>query len=354
MEGVKADVKKKEPAMMRAVAYEPGGPEKLHIGCSKIPELKHKQVLIKVYASAINRADTLQRQGKYPSPAGESDILGLEAAGKIEKLGPDCTKWQKGDHVMALLGGGGNAEYVAVSEDLVMPVPKGMSFKEAASIPEVWLTAYQLLHLCGNVQPGNKVLIHAAGSGVGLAAVQLAKMAKADVYVTAGSQTKIDAAIQNGARAGFNYKDGAFSDAVLAATDGLGVDLILDCIGGSFWQQNSAVIALDGRWILYGLLGLGRVEGDFLSVILGKRVRLQGTTLRTRSPQYKAELVKQFSANALPAFENGTLRTVIDSEFPLGRIGEAHRHMESNQNIGKIVLLVRGDIDEPDSTVVDV
>jgi len=330
---------------MRAVIYEAGGPEKLSVGNVPKPTLKPREILIKVFASAINRADTLQRQGKYPPPPGESEILGLEATGIVEKVSPESTKWQEGDRVMALLGGGGYAEYITVNEDLVLPIPKGMSLSEAAAIPETWLTAYQLLHLVGNVRPNDKVLIHAAGSGVGLAAVQLAKMAQAEVYVTAGSKAKLDAAISYGATKGFNYKEGPFSEGVLAATQGHGVDLILDCVAGSFWEQNCATIAMDGRWVLYGTLSSGAVNGNFLSAILGKRIRLQGTTLRTRSLQYKADLVRQFTANAIPKFDSKELKPVVDCEFPLGRIIEAHRHMEADKNIGKIVLLIRPEVE---------
>ncbi|KAJ8315516.1 hypothetical protein KUTeg_007666 [Tegillarca granosa] len=245
--------------MMRAVKFDkPGGADNLYIGQVPVPELRQKEVLIEVYSSAINRADTLQRQGRYPPPKGESDILGLEATGKISQKGPGCSdKWKIGDRVMALLAGGGNAEYVACHEDILMSVPSTMKFTEAAAIPEVWLTSYQLLHTIGQVKKGDTVLIHAGGSGIGTTATQLAVLAGATPIVTAGSA---------------------------------GVNLILDCIGESFYEQNINSIANEGRWVLYGLLGGGNVNGDIFSKMLRKRITVTGTTLRARSIELSPEL----------------------------------------------------------------
>jgi tumor protein p53-inducible protein 3 len=330
---------------MRAVQLkQTGGVEQLYIGGDvRKPTPKEHQVLIKVHATAINRADILQREGKYPVPVGESDILGLEASGTVEELGMGCTKWKVGDRVMALLAGGGNAEYVCAEEGLVMSIPLSMSFTDAAAIPEVWLTAFQILHLVGNVRSGDTVLIHAAGSGIGTAAVQLVKLTVdggARSLVTAGRQDKIEFARHLGADEGFNYKDGSFVEKVLNATDGRGVDLVLDCVGASFWQQNVACLKTDGRWVVYGSLGGVNITGDLLGQILRKRLTLLGSTLRARSIEYKKKLVAEFSRVALPLFASGHLVPVIHSILPLDDIQSAHRLMESNNNVGKIVLEV--------------
>ncbi|ELT87242.1 hypothetical protein CAPTEDRAFT_163551 [Capitella teleta] len=327
--------------MMQAAQYEIGGPEKLSVGQVAIPSLREREVLIRVHATAINRAETLQRQGKYPPVPGESEILGLEAAGVVEKLGPGASKWKIGDRVMALLPGGGNAEFVAAFEDHLIPVPITLPFTQAAAIPEVWLTAYQLLHFVGKLKVGEKVLIHAGASGVGTAAVQLVKQAQAQPYVTAGSKEKIQFAEELGAIKGFNYKEGDFAAKVLKATNGDGVDLILDCVGASHWEQNIESLKAEGRWVLYGSLGGVNVEGPILGKILRKRISLIGSTLKARSTQYKTELISAFSDHAMPLFANGTYRPIIYTIFlSLHHLPEAHRTMEANQNTGKIVLKV--------------
>ncbi|XP_033739726.1 quinone oxidoreductase PIG3-like isoform X2 [Pecten maximus] len=332
-----------ETKMMNAVQFGPdGAASSMHIGKVPIPEVRAHEVLIKVHATAINRADILQRKGRYAPPPGESEILGLEAVGTIETLGPDCgSRWKLGDKVMTLLAGGGNAEYVAGHEDLLMPVPSGFTFKKAAAIPEVWLTAFQLLHTVGKIQAGESVLIHAGGSGVGTAAVQLASLVGATPIVTAGSNEKISRAKELGAMAGFNYKEGDFGHKVLEATKGKGVDLILDCVGESFYEQNMQSVKTEGRWIVYGLLGGGNVNGDMLAKLLRKRISIMGSTLRARSIQYKGDLVRNFVEAALPHFDSGKLKPIIDTVFPMENISAAHMYMESNANTGKIVIEVR-------------
>ncbi|XP_061176281.1 quinone oxidoreductase PIG3-like [Saccostrea echinata] len=329
--------------MMRAVTFEPGGPEKLGIASVPIPQLREKEVLLKVYATAINRADTLQRKGLYPAPPGESDILGLEAVGVIEKLGPGCVKsWKTGDRVMALLPGGGNAEYVASREELLMPVPDNMKFTQAAAIPEVWLTAFQLLFTVGKLKKNDTVLIHAGGSGVGTAAVQLCRQYGARALVVAGTQEKIDFAKSLGAEEGFNYKEAEFEPKVLEHTQGKGVDLILDCVGGSFFNQNINSIATEGTWVVYGLMGGSTVStGDHLAKILRKRITIIGSTLRARSVEYKELLISDFTQRALPHFGSSDLRPIIHTVLTLDSIKEAHQLMESNVTTGKIVLQVR-------------
>lgn len=329
--------------MMQAVHFRPGGPENLYLADVPLPELWSKHVHLRVIGTAINRADLLQRKGLYPPPQGTTNILGLEATGVIERLAQDCApgKWTVGDRVMALLPGGGNAEIVSVHEDHLMPLPKTMTFREAAAIPEAWLTAFQLLHFVGSASSSDTILIHAGGSGVGTAAIQLGRLLGAKIIVTAGTEEKLDHALELGAFAAFNYKEEDFSQKVLKATKGKGVNLILDCVGASFWQQNAFVLAMEGRWVLYGLLGGKQIEGDILATILRKRATLTGTTLRARTSEYKAKLIAAFVRDALPHFETKKLRPIIDKEFCLENIEEAHKYMESNSNIGKIVLYVK-------------
>lgn len=326
---------------MKAVLFTPGGAENLYVGTAPKPTAEKTRVLIRVEYTALNRADTLQRRGLYPPPAGESDILGLEVSGVIEEVGEECVrKWKKGDKVLSLLGGGGYAEYVAVEEVLVMPAPDSLEFSEAAAIPEAWLTAYQLLHFLGRVRSGDVVLVHAGGSGVGTALVQLSLVAGARPYVTAGSEEKIKMAESLGAKGGFNYKTGDFSNWIESVTGGKGADVIFDCVGSSFWEQNIRSLALDGRWVLYGLLGGGNVSGNLLRDLLKKRGSLIATTLRSRSLEYKAELVQAFTKTIVPLFATGKLKTIVDSVFTMDQIQLAHKKMESNQNIGKIVIKI--------------
>ncbi|XP_028398466.1 quinone oxidoreductase PIG3-like [Dendronephthya gigantea] len=327
---------------MQAVIHEAGGAEGLRVENVPKPSVQDGHILIRIHYFSINRADILQRKGLYPPPKGESDILGLEAAGVIDDISPKCSKnWRKGERVMALLGSGGYAEFVSVNEALVMPVPANLPLSDAAAIPEVWLTAYQLLHLLADVKSGEHVLVHAAGSGVGTAAIQLSKFAGAHALATAGSQKKLDVAEKIGAEQTANYKSEDFSEMVLKKTNGAGVEVILDCIGSSFVDKNLASIAIDGRWILYGLLGGANVEGRFLASLLRKRVSLIATTLRSRSLEYKKQLVEAFSKHALPGFEKGTLKPIVDKIFKITDIQQAHMMMESNMNIGKIVVEVR-------------
>ncbi|TSO25148.1 Quinone oxidoreductase PIG3 [Bagarius yarrelli] len=244
-----------------------------------------------------------------------------------------------------LLSGGGYAQYVAVPEELLMPVPSHLTLYEAAAIPEAWLTAYQLLHLIARVKKGETVLIHAGASGVGTAAVQLARLSSAVPLVTAGSSDKLKIAEKLGAAAGFNYKEGDFSENILQFTEGEGVDIILDCIGGSYWEKNLHSLAIDGRWVLYGVMGGQAVNGDLLGKLLFKRGYILSSLLRSRSLQYKAELVGSFIEQALPYFSSKdsstSLKPIIDTMFNVEDIAEAHRHMEANKNTGKIIIKIK-------------
>ncbi|XP_069567806.1 quinone oxidoreductase PIG3 [Brachyistius frenatus] len=329
---------------MRAVCVDvPGPPENLLLRTIPRPQPRDGQVLIKVHATALNRADLLQRRGLYPPPPGESDIIGLEVAGTVDSVGPGVKGgWEPEDRVMALLCGGGYAEYVSVPEELLMSVPSNMTFCQAAAIPEAWLTAFQLLDFVAQVKEGEVVLAHAGASGVGTATVQLVRLSGAVPIVTAGSPDKVKMAESLGAAAGFNYKEESFAQGVHDFTGGKGADVILDCIGGSNWEQNVGCLAVDGRWVLYGTMGGRAVEGDLLGKLLSKRGHLLSSLLRSRSLQYKADLVRAFSRQVLPYFSDqpGSLRPVIDSTFSLEDVAESHRHMEANKNMGKIVINV--------------
>ncbi|KAM4771982.1 quinone oxidoreductase PIG3 [Rhinophrynus dorsalis] len=330
--------------MLAAHFDVPGGPENLYIKEVVRPVPKEGEVLIKVQSSALNRADLLQRRGYYPPPPGSSDILGLEAVGTIVGFGPGADgRWKIGDLVMALLSGGGNAQYVTVPAGHLMPVPSGMTATDAAAIPEAWLTAFQLLHLVGKVQKGETVLIHAGASGVGTAAIQLCLLAGAIPIVTAGSPEKLQTAAVLGAAAGFNYKEENFATKCLEFTKGVGADIILDCVGASHWEKNLQCLNTDGRWVVYGLMGSGEIHGDLLAKLLRKRGSLLGSLLRSQSRKYKEELVKAFTEQALPQFTPGgaiQLKPIVDSIYSLQQIASAHQRMEENKNTGKIILQI--------------
>ena len=281
-----------------------GGPEVLHLSSTDLPELRGEQVLVKVEATAVNRADTLQRRGAYPPPPGAPATLGLECAGRVAGRGPAAGgDWREGEEVMALLAGGGYAQYVAVEPGHLMRIPRGLDMVQAAAIPEVWLTAYQLLHLTAQLKPGDLVLLHAGGSGVGTAAVQLVRLAGARSFVTAGTDSKVATALSLGAEAGANYRSQDWREEVASWTGGRGVDIILDCIGSSYFAANLESLAMDGRWVVYGLMGGAELSGPVMAGLLRKRANILFSTLRARTDQYKSHLVSEFTKNCLHHFE---------------------------------------------------
>lgn len=314
-----------------------GNPEHLTIGEYPTPEPGADELLVKVHAAALNRADTLQRRGHYPPPEGASEILGLDIAGTVEAMGPGCVNWNEGDRVFGLVPGGGYAEYAVIHKEMAMAVPPGLSLTEAAAIPEVFLTAYQALHWLGQLQAGHHVLIHAGASGVGTAAIQLVRAAEAHPYVTA-SAPKHDVCRELGAEGTIDYESEAFVDRIEEMTDGRGVDIILDFIGAPYFHDNVASLATDGRIVQLATLGGSTVEAVDLRALMGKRVQLLTSTLRSRSRDYKVRLTQEFAADILPRFIDGALRPVIDSTFDWTEAAAAHRRMENNENAGKIVL----------------
>ncbi|MDL4843140.1 NAD(P)H-quinone oxidoreductase [Aquibacillus rhizosphaerae] len=324
---------------MRAIIVnKPGGVEQLKISEQPTPEIEPGQVLIKVKAAAINRTDIISRKGQ--SGYRSNPILGIEVSGIIEKSGPE-TALKTGERVMGLVNGGAYAEYAVMPANRVMKIPDHLSFEEAAAIPEVFLTAYQTLFWLGNLKKNESVLIHAGGSGVGTAAIQLAKQLRdAHVITTAGSTEKLDVCLSLGADVGINYKERAFEEEIANITNSRGVDVILDFIGASYYKKNLSSIALDGRWILIGLLGGAKLEQVNLMELMAKRIHLKGTLLTPRTDEYKAELTSDFTKNALPLFNQNKLKPIVDRVFPLEDVQQAHLLMESNKNIGKIILKV--------------
>ena len=319
-----------------------GGVEVLHIGEHPDPEMKEDELLVRVKATALNRADLLQRRGKHPPPKGVPDILGLEMAGEVASVGASCKGWATGDRVCALLPGAGYAELVAIPAGLAMRIPGNLSFEEAAAIPEVFLTAYQNLFNVARLAPGETVLIHAGGSGVGTAAVQLVREAGAASLVTAGSREKIDLCLALGARAGWNYKEGAFVPWVAEWTDGRGVDILLDFVGAPYFEQNVQSLAVDGRMVVIGTMGGAEVEKFSLRTLMSKRLQITGAGLRSMDTARKIALTRAFSEFALPRFADGRLVPVVDSILDWQEVAKAHERMESNVNAGKIVLRVTG------------
>jgi tumor protein p53-inducible protein 3 len=317
-----------------------GTPDVLQMEDVPNPTPQPNEIVIEVAATALNRADLLQRMGRYNPPTGAPPYPGLEVAGRVMAKGANVSKYQVGDRVMALLAGGGYAEQVAVDEGTVMPIPAKLSFREAAAIPEAWLTAYSNMIEIGRLQTGENVLIHAGASGVGTAAIQLAKWYRATVFTTA-SKGKLAALEAIGADHTMDYRSENFAERILDITNNYGVDVIVDFVGAPYWNDNLRVLALWGRLVFVGLMGGSTVEAN-LGILMAKKLSLHGSTLRDRTAEQKAALVSTFAKNVLPEFESGRFHPVLDeSTFTLAEMAEAHRYMEANQNIGKIVVTVQ-------------
>jgi putative PIG3 family NAD(P)H quinone oxidoreductase len=326
--------------MLAVVVKKPGGPEELSLESVADPAPNAHQVLIDVHAAGINRADVLQRRGLYPPPAGESDVLGLECSGVVTKVGEDVQDFSPGDRVMALLAGGGYAERVAVHERLVMPVPDSVSFEAAAAIPEAFLTAQQALFDAGALNPGERVLIHAAASGVGAATAQVARELGGYVFATTRSPDKRALLVGLGVERPIDATVEDFAAVIQNETRGAGADVIVDFIGAAYAEKNHAALAVGGRWIVAGLLGGPRVELDF-GRLLARRQTISGIVLRSRSLPEKAALIRAFRRELLPWFAEGRLNAVLDRVYPLAEVQSAHARMDANLNAGKIVLKVR-------------
>jgi tumor protein p53-inducible protein 3 len=320
--------------MMRAVIGQNNQPVIVDI---PEPVPSADEVLIKVHATALNRGDLLQVRGLYPPPAGAPDTLGLELAGTVIGFGDNVQRWRVGDRVMALVAGGGYAELATVHQDHLMAIPADFSYVQASAIPEAYLTAYSNMVQIGRLTAGERVLIHAGGSGVGLSAIQIAKALGATVYTTA-SAGKHAVCLAHGADSAIDYQTQNFADVILDQVPE-GVNLVIDFIGAKYWEDNVRVLAQWGRLVFIGLMGGMKHEVNFRQ-IMDKRLTISGSTLRNRTIQQKADLIASFSAWGLPLFENGVLRPNVWQVLPLEQVAEAHALMADNQNAGKIVLTI--------------
>lgn len=328
--------------MMRAVVVRApgGGPETLEVRELEEPRATGSLVLIEVHATALNRADLLQRRGGYPPPPGESEILGLECAGVVTEVGPEVKKVELGDRVMALVGSGGYAEKVAVHERLLLPIPDRLSFTEAAAVPEAFLTAYEALLHVAALSPGERVLVHAGASGVGTAAIQIAREIGASVVATTRSAMKIEFLQELGVERAIDTSKEDFTEIVHEISGGAGIDVILDLVGGGYFEKNQAALATGGRWVILGLMSGARGSLD-LKQLLFRRQALHGMVMRTRPLPEKTAIVRGFSQDLWAWLAEGRLNPVIDCVLPLQSVAQAHQRMESNENRGKIVLSVR-------------
>ena len=326
--------------MRAAVITEPGGPDVLKVMEVDDPVPGPEDILVDVKASALNRADMLQRQGAYPAPFGSpSEIPGLEFSGVVLEVGDRVDSLKEGDNVFGLLGGGGYASRTITHHRMAVKIPAGWDFVQAAATPEVYLTAYDALFNRGNLQMGENVLIHAAGSGVGTAAVQLAHQAGAFVFGTAGSAEKLAGATDLGMNVGINYREQDFAEVIKEVTSGAGVDVLIDFIGAPYWDKNIASLAVLGRLVEVGLMGGTKMEVD-LRPLMAKRLQVCGTGLRGRTLGEKLEVTSQFRRHVLPHLASGSMKPIVDRTFPLEEVAEAHKYMETNANFGKIVLTI--------------
>jgi len=324
---------------MRAVVIpEFGEPDVLRVESVPDPAPGEDEILVEVATSGVNRADLLQRRGSYPAPPGApQDIPGLEFAGRVSGLGSGVTRWRPGDRVMGIVAGGGYGERVVVPESVAVAVPEGLDLAAAGAIPEVFMTGFDAVFLQGGLMPGETLLVHAAGSGVGTAAVQLARRAGARTIGTSRTVEKLDRAAALGLDVSVPAGDGDWSDGVLEETGGRGVDVILDLVGGPYLAANQRVLAPRGRHVVVGVPGGARAEID-LRALMVKRGRLFGTVLRARPTHETAALARAFEADVLPGLADGSLRPVVDRILPAHDAAEAHRMMERNENFGKILL----------------
>ena len=314
-----------------------GGPEVLTIEEAPIPEPGPEQIRVRVRAAGLNRADCLQRQGLYPMPPGIGDIPGLEVAGEVDTVGSDVTEHNPGDRVLGLVAEGGYADYAVMDRGLAVPVPEGWDFATAAAVIEAYCTANEAVFGLGELQEGQSALIHAGGSGVGTAAVQMARHRGAKVYFTAGSQRKIEAVRALGGDVGINYKSYDFVEEVFRASDGEGVDVILDSVGGDYLMRNIGLLKVTGRLVLIGILGTPHSDFD-IRPMFRKRLKICGFTLRAQALPDKRGVVRRFREGWLPLLADGTVKPLVHATVPFEDVARAHAMMEANENVGKIIL----------------
>ncbi|MGY1742227.1 MULTISPECIES: NAD(P)H-quinone oxidoreductase [unclassified Blastococcus] len=330
---------------MRAVTLDgTGGPEVLGWGEVPDPVCGPGEVVVDVVATAVNRADLLQRQGFYPPPPGASDVLGLECSGIVSEVGEGVTGWRVGDEVCALLAGGGYAERVAVPAGQLLPRPAGVELATAAALPEVVCTVWSNVFMLAGLRRGESFLVHGGSSGIGTMAIQLAARAGARVFTTAGTAAKLDVCRELGAEVGVNYRDEDFVERVREATGGAGVDVVLDNMGAKYLARNVDALATGGRLVCIGMQGGTRAELD-LGLLMRKRAAVHATTLRARpatGPGGKAAIVAAARYDVWPDVERGVVRPIVDRRLPMSRAAEAHRVVEASEHVGKVLLLTEG------------
>lgn len=328
------------PDMMTAMAISAnGGPEVLQPANLAVPQPGDREVLIKVHAAGVNRPDVLQRKGLYPAPKGHSELPGLEVSGTVAALGPGATRFKIGDAVMALVNGGGYAEYCLADERATIAKPGALSFEQAAALPETFFTVWHNVFERCALQPGESLLVHGGTSGIGVTAIQLAKALGSKVYTTAGSAEKCAACVSLGADRAINYTTEEFAEVIKTESAGKGVDVILDMVGGDYIERNVKSLADDGRMVNIAYQKGSTATIDFMRVML-KRLTITGSTLRIRSAGVKEQIARAVETKVLPLVADGKIQIPIDSTFALADAARAHARMESSQHIGKIVLKV--------------
>jgi len=328
------------PNTMRAVEItQPGGPEVLKLGSRPVPQPKAGEVLIKVAAAGVNRPDTMQRAGNYPVPPGASDIPGLELAGSVAAVGEGVKEWRAGDAVTALVAGGGYAEYCTAPAPQCLPIPRGMTPVEAASLPETFFTVWSNVFDRAALKPGESFLVQGGTSGIGVTAIQMVRAFGNRVFATAGSAEKCAACVKLGAERAINYRTEDFAAVVKEATGGKGVNVILDMVAGDYLDRELKCAADDGRIVIIAFLG-GAKATVFLSEILRRRITVTGSALRPRPVEFKGAIARSLRERVWPLIESGKIRAVIHKTFPLEQAAQAHALMESSAHIGKIVLTV--------------
>ncbi len=324
--------------MKAIVITQPGGPEVLQLAERPKPVITHDEVLIKVAAAGINRPDVFQRKGNYPPPDGAlADIPGLEVAGIIAEVGDAVARWKPGDKVCALVTGGGYAEYCKAPEGQCLPVPANLSFPEAASLPETFFTVWSNVFDRGTLKPGESLLVHGGSSGIGVAAIQMAKALGSTVYTTAGSDDKCCFCEQLGANKAINYKTADFKEKINALTNGAGVNVILDMIGGDYMPGNIDSLAVEGRLVMINAMN-GREAQLDLGKVMAKRLIITGSMLRSRDTAFKAAIAQNLEQKIWPLLLSGKIRPIVYKTFDTGEAAEAHKLMESSTHAGKIVL----------------
>jgi NADPH2:quinone reductase len=328
------------PATMQAIEIrEPGEPEVLQLTTRPTPVPAEDEVLIRVAAAGVNRPDCLQRRGLYPPPKGASDLPGLEVAGVIAATGSKVKSFMVGERVCALLAGGGYAEYCAVPAVQCLPVPQGITLSDAAAIPETFFTVWTNVFELGHLQAGERLLVHGGASGIGTTAIQLAKALGAEVYATAGSDTKTQLCKQLGATQAVNYNNEDFLEVIKPMTEGCGIDVIFDIVGGSYLEKNIKLLGTNGRLVVIGILG-GAKGTLNLGLVLSKKITVTGSTLRARAPEAKGQIAQALHEHIWPLLENGTVKPIIQSTLPLKDAAHAHELIEANDTAGKLVLIV--------------